>query len=208
VTETVDLSQRPSFRTVAVLVVWSLIALQVALWFAVLILRMNSIEVVVGSIGGNQLQMTLFWTSIGCFIVLIFGAEVSYARDHRGAGIVLMALTAVGTVVLSYVALIAIGITAYQSFTHFTLERSGDTYVIDTSRILIEGGGPSVSVYRTHGPFYDRREPLAEDRMSSGWSPFPEGDYYVFEKGGEVTIRYGSLPGDHKDSEMTFTAER
>jgi len=206
VTQSADARIKPSFRKTALIVIWSLIAVQVAAWLTILILHMNSIGVVIGSIGGNQLQMTLFWTGVGSFMVLIFAAEVTYARDHRGAGITLIALTAIGTLGLTFVALIAISITAYQSFTHFSLEGSGDTYAIDTSRVLFEGGGPSVTVYRTHGPFYDESQRLAEDSLGSSFNPFEDGEYFVMQRGGNVTIRFSQYPGSQKDLSIIFPA--
>ena len=189
-TQTADRRPRKSFRENAVIVIWPLIALQAAVWLAILILDTSSIEVVVGSIGGNQLQMTLFWTGVGCVMVLIFGAEVSYARDHRGAGITIIVLTAIGTVVLAYAAMIAISVTAYQSFTHFSLEGSGDTYTIESTRPILGGGGPDITVYRTNGPFYDRNQHLADDRLSSYWNPFENREYFAMQKGSTVTIFY------------------
>ncbi|MBK4348799.1 hypothetical protein [Lacisediminihabitans changchengi] len=68
-------------------------------------------------------------------------------------------------------ALFAISISGYQTYTHFALARTGDTYTIESTKNLIDGGGPTVAVYCSHGPFFDWREPVAEDSLGSGWSP-------------------------------------
>jgi len=200
-------SHHRPWRKVALIVILSLIGLQVVLWLTILVLDQSSIQVALGAVGGNQLMMILFWGGVACVLVLIFAALATFARDHRAAGVTLITLTALATIVLGYIAMIAISIVGYQSYTHFSLARSGNTYTIESSKSLFEGGGPSVAVYRSHGPFF-QRPPVAEDHLGSGWSPFADGDYYVLERGDEVIIRYGQLPGDDMTSEMTFTDRR
>ncbi|MET0991801.1 MAG: hypothetical protein ABWX66_05345 [Lacisediminihabitans sp.] len=197
--------QQPRSR-IFVVVIAALIGAQVVAWLAVAILRGSSIYLAIGNVSGSQLQMILFWGSVACLVALIFRSEIRYARNHLAGGVTLIILTTIGTIALALVATIAIQIVGFRTYSTFALESSGDTYIIESARSLIEGGGPRVTVHRSFGPFFESKA-VAVDRLGSGFSPFDDNDYFVMERGDEVTIYFPQYVGGRKDRELTFTTE-